>query len=272
MSNQIFLILLLAALCNCDMIYRRYEKQHPRKNYVQVVEIFGTIQRPPPFIKGEKELNDFLGRDAFKSDMNCTRDDTTTQATTTTLPVTLTQTTSTPRHSLSTTPNLDQLFTFKPTRATIRPNPKENANPDYTELYNWATPNVQVTKHRPSTNTPPLIFIKETDTRVSPVTSAKPVKVETTTEATKYDPDYDENGNNNINNEDDYDDNEDYNPNNYDIIEDDNINENVEYVQSDDENSEEFDFEAMRRRKRLIDLRRKRLAQRQKIYYDIGKV
>jgi hypothetical protein len=177
------------------MIYRRYEKVNEKKNYTKIVEIFSTVERPYYYYKDNKELNDFLGRNAFKRDMNCSKNEsdenltdenlqTTTrkeeQTTTTTKPITTsTQTsTTTTRFTIPTTayrralkerstsprtPNLDQLFTIRSTRPTIRSNPKQNENPDYTELYSWPTPSVQVTKYPPSSTTRPLLVIKETD-------------------------------------------------------------------------------------------------------------
>lgn len=180
MSNKFLLILLFVfASANARMIYRRYQKEH--KNYVQIVEIFETKRRPPQFIENEKALNDFLGRDAFKTDMNCTDENvngnptqknqstkrpnlsSSTQrppkSTTKSIPTT------TPRNFIPTTvymdhmvtyspppfpklpqhptraksptrqPNLDNLFTIRSTKPTIKANPKENENPDYTNLF-----------------------------------------------------------------------------------------------------------------------------------------
>lgn len=184
MANKFLLILLfIFASANAGMIYRRYQKEH--KNYVQVVEIFGTKRRPPHFIESEKALNDFLGRDAFKTDMNCT-EETTKKVQTTTKKSVVTRsttkssivtssspsppkTTTKPRDYIPTTvymdhmvtyspppfpklpahptraksttrqPNLDNLFTIRTTKPTIKANPKENENPDYQELFNWST-------------------------------------------------------------------------------------------------------------------------------------
>lgn len=164
------------------MIYRSYQKQH--KNYVQVVEIFQTKRKPPIYTENEKALNDFLGKDAWKTDMNCTAEEITTEkvesstkkqsefttvrpatSTTTSIPKTTTPTKdfipttvymdpmvtyspppfpklpSRPTRTKSTTkqPNLDNLFTIRSTKPTIQANPKENENPDYTELFNWST-------------------------------------------------------------------------------------------------------------------------------------
>lgn len=160
------------------LIYRKYEKRHPKKNYVQIVEIFETRQEPPQHTESDKELNDFLARDAYKTDMNCTKANeteslvTTTvlpripttafrQVTTTLQPITLP---STAKSTSVRTPNLDDLFTIppRPTKPTIIPNPRENNNPDYTNVIPWPLPNVQVTKHPPNTKAPTIV-IKETD-------------------------------------------------------------------------------------------------------------
>lgn len=183
MEHKFFLILLfIFASANSSMIYRRYEKEH--KNYVQIVEVFGTKQRPAIYTENEKALNDFLGRDAFKTDMNCTEEKTTektrstskssilstssvrpptsspsnlstTKRSTVILPTTVymdhmatyspppfPKLPSPPTRSKSTTtrqPNLDNLFTIRSTKPTIKSNPKQNENPDYTELFNWST-------------------------------------------------------------------------------------------------------------------------------------
>lgn len=173
---------LLSVVNSSTLIYRKYEKQHPKKNYVQIVEIFGTNQQPPHYTKSDKELNDFLARDSYKTDMNCTKAnetesvETTTSATPTTVTVTRTITrptipttafrrvTATTKSTQTRTPNLNELFTIpaRPTKPTIKPNPKENSNPDYTNVIPWQSPNVQVTKHPPRTNTTTLL-IQETD-------------------------------------------------------------------------------------------------------------
>jgi hypothetical protein len=181
----IFVFLTLVNFCfvNCSgnpsrLIYRKYEKKHPKKNYVQIVEIFGTQQIPPHYTKSDKELNDFLARDSYKTDMNCTKTNQTESVETTTtvnfptIPTTavrLVTTTQKPAAQRPTTkstsirtPNLNELFTIpmRPTRPTIQPNPPENKNPDYSNVIPWT--NVIVTKHPPSTNTP-IIVIQETD-------------------------------------------------------------------------------------------------------------
>lgn len=188
-------LLLLAILCTVNaskLVYRKYEKKHPKKNYVQVVEIFQTRQAPPRYSANEKDLNDFLARDSYKTDMNCSKANesesetfkppisrptllSTRPVTTTLRPVTRPITTfptipttafrqvtspTTPRYTSA--PNLNNLFTIRMTKPTIRPNPRENKNPDYTNLLPETKPNVQMTKH-PLTTMPPTIVIKETD-------------------------------------------------------------------------------------------------------------
>lgn len=178
------IFVLLAALCvvnSSKLIYRKYEKQHPKRNYIQVVEIFETRQYPPLYTKTERELNDFLARDSYKTDMNCTKlnetdvDETTVQATPwpATKPVTLPNIPTTAYRRRVTTPptpegpttiripNLNELFTVARTKPPIRKNTKENFNPNYEDL-DWPKPTVQVTKHSPST-VPPTIVIQETD-------------------------------------------------------------------------------------------------------------
>lgn len=174
---------LIAAFCVVDssseLLYRKYEKQHPKRNYIQVVEIFETRLRPPHYSKNERELNDFLARDAFKTDMNCTKE---VEGTTGPEPITRPSTwptipTTAYRRQVTTpaapvgnpttirSPNLNNLFTIR-TKPTIRSNPRENSNPDYSNLdpnsTDWPKPNVQVTKH-PRSTMPPTIVIQETD-------------------------------------------------------------------------------------------------------------
>lgn len=255
------------------MIYRRYEKENIEKNYVQIVEIFETNLHPPNFIENEKELNDFLGKDAFKTDMNCSsvtteREDIeeTTDWISATTSKPLKDPTSTFRHpttSFSTTtfrpPNLDNIFTVKPTRtttkSTIRPNPKENENPDYTELYNWPRnqpkPNVQVTKHLPTTIKPTLILIKETDVQVTKnqtnPTSTSEKNVVTTTEVVPNNENYDDDDNGTDNEVDDY------NEDSYDLAD-----ENHHNQLPDDENYSDENDETGKRRKRLNKAQRRR--------------
>lgn len=165
----LLLSLMLCAVNSSKLIYRKYEKEFPEKKYVQVVEIFETRRAPPHFSQSDRELNDFLARDSYSTDMNCTKANETDKvevvtrpATTTTripsIPTTAYRRATTP----STTPNLNNLFTIRTTKPTIKPNPPENRNPDYTNVLPWPNTNVQVTKHPPST-TKPTIMIKETD-------------------------------------------------------------------------------------------------------------
>lgn len=257
------LIFSLIVSTECRMIYRRYERPNEEKNYVEIVEIFETKLHPPNYIENEKELNDFLGKDAFKSDMNCSTVTTEREETTKRISD---QTTSKPhKDPISTTfrpPNLDNVFTIKPpTRPTIRPNPKENENPDYTELYNWPKnqpkPNVQVTKHLPTTIKPPLIVIKETDlqdtkNQTNPINTSEK-NVETATETVTDNEIYDDNDDNGTENGDE--DNDDYDENSYDLA-----NENDHNQLPDDENYSDGDEndESIKRRKRLNNIQRRR--------------
>lgn len=174
--GALLLLLVLSDVTSSQLIYRKYEKKHPKKNYVQVVEIFKTRQAPPHYTQNEKELNDFLARDSYKTDMNCTKHNDTDSAEIFTRPTTVATTYPTipttayrrattpspPRTKFpTTTPNLNELFTIRTRKPTIKPNPRENNNPDYTNL-NSPKPNVQVTKHPPSP-IPPTIVIQETD-------------------------------------------------------------------------------------------------------------
>lgn len=164
------ILLLLSTLCvaiSSKQIYRKYEKKHPRMNYVQVVEIFETRRAPPLFSRNDKDLNDFLARDSYSTDMNCTKG--TDEVGVVTRPATTiypTIPTTAYRRAATTpttrAPNLNNLFTIRVTKPTNKPNPRENNNPDYTNLLPWPNTSVQVTKHPPSTINP-TIMIKETD-------------------------------------------------------------------------------------------------------------
>lgn len=164
-------LILLAAFCvveSSKLIYRRFEKQHPKKNYTQVVEIFETYQKPPPFLENDRALNDFLAKDSFKVDMNCSKangrnvDDSSEKRTTTRRTYPTIPTTAYRLIVTTPSPNLNNLFTIR-TRPTIKGNPRENTNPDYTNLDSKSSePSVQVTKH-PASTEPPTIVIKETD-------------------------------------------------------------------------------------------------------------
>lgn len=174
--GALLLLLVLSDATSSQLIYRKYEKKHPKKNYVQVVEIFKTRQAPPHYTHNEKELNDFLARDSYKTDMNCTKHNvtdsaeifarpTTVATTYPTIPTTAYRRATTPSPPRTkfptTTPNLNELFTIRTKKPTIKPNPRENNNPDYTNL-NSPKPNIQFTKHPPSI-IPPTIVIQETD-------------------------------------------------------------------------------------------------------------
>jgi hypothetical protein len=98
------------------LIYRRYEKVNKKKNYVHVVEVFDTLEMPPAHSRNEKELNDFLGRDAYKTDMNCTKlDETEDDGVTTKRATTTTQWT-----SRRTTTTESTTTTARPTTTTVR--------------------------------------------------------------------------------------------------------------------------------------------------------
>lgn len=153
---RIFLFLTLFGVVmssQSKLIYRRYEKKHPKKNYVEIIEIFGTQKKPETEVESNKKLNDFLAKDAYKTDMNCTKS---SDEETTTEPAA--------KPNSPWFPNLNDLFTIsaRSTKPTIKPNPKENNNPDYTNVMSWPKPNVQITKHSPNVNTPTMV-IKESD-------------------------------------------------------------------------------------------------------------
>ncbi|CRK87250.1 CLUMA_CG001052, isoform A [Clunio marinus] len=190
-----------------NLIYRKYEKKHPRKNYVQIVEIFGTRQRPPHYLESEKDLNDFLARDAYKTDMNCTKisedkSERVTEAPTTrppsttfpTIPTTAywlavkpTLPVTSPRTTYRTIrPNLNNMFTIRTTKPTIRPNPRENSNPDYTDLGHEMEPNVQMTKHRYSTVPPTIVIVETDDIPLTERTSLFDIDKERTTTRKSY--------------------------------------------------------------------------------------
>lgn len=163
-----------------ELIYRRFERKHSKKNFIEVIEIFDTRNAPPLYTPENESLNNFLAKDS----MNCTtisetqpESDLRTQVVSKTPNSTaiITDKTTTPRVSTSSPtywdiinkytvrpPSLNNLFTPRPTKPTILPNPRENNNPDYTNLLTWPKPNVQVTKHPPSTF-PTTMIIKETD-------------------------------------------------------------------------------------------------------------
>lgn len=124
--NSFVILSCILALTHAEMIYRRYEKKHPRKKYVQIVEIFQTNRRPPHYSENERALNDFLGREAFRTDMNCTEDknSATEDSLTTTIKPDIKTTTkrviSTTKHSPSTTTttifhlSTDPMMTYSP--------------------------------------------------------------------------------------------------------------------------------------------------------------
>lgn len=167
LSKVLILVCLLnlVLVSNSKVVYRKYERRPAKKNYVEVIEVFETIQKPPKYLETEKDLNDFLGRDSFKSFMNCTEVETPTGPMPEELPIeehiieTTRRTSIWPTQSPATT---IKTVTERKTKPTIKPNPFENTNPDYTSLYRFPSPDIQVTKHLP--NTPKtIITIKETD-------------------------------------------------------------------------------------------------------------
>lgn len=167
--SKVFILVCLLSLVlvsNSKVVYRKYERKNQKKNYVEVIEVFETIQKPPKYLETEKDLNDFLGRDSFKSSMNCTE---ATAPTPDEFPMEEGLVVTTTRPSNWTTmasATTTQAVTDRKTKPTIKPNPFENTNPDYTSLYQFPSPDIQVTKHLPNTilTTPQtIITIKETD-------------------------------------------------------------------------------------------------------------
>lgn len=71
---KFMLVALIIGLCavsfiECHVLYRKYQRTVPPRNksekkVTEVVEIFRTYNRPPPFIQSEDELNLFLRNDA----------------------------------------------------------------------------------------------------------------------------------------------------------------------------------------------------------------
>lgn len=120
------LLAVVLSVSSSQLIYRKYEKLNVKKNYVHVVEIYDTQQNPPDSSRNEKELNDFLGRDSFKQNKNRRRLNTTKPSITTQKA----PTTSTPTQQSA----WNNLITPRSTKPTIRPNPRENRNPDYSDL------------------------------------------------------------------------------------------------------------------------------------------
>jgi hypothetical protein len=246
------LLTLFGFVLSSKLIYRKYEKKHPKRNYVQIVEVFETHQEPPGYSKSDRELNDFLARDTFSTDMNCTKKNETeieerpTMSPTTlpTIPSTAfpRHTTPSPTRSTSRTPNLTNLFTIptRPTKPTIRPNPRENKNPDYRNI---DSPTVQVTKHLPNPNTP-VIVITEADDQPKKNNPSKDFEKDLSRAVTKAPPkkEFDE-------------DEEVIYPNSgedYDLVDEDILIEpaegDVEY--SDENEDEDYDDLQKKRRKR----------------------
>lgn len=286
-------LLVVSGVCSTNLIYRRYEKKHPRKNYVQIVEIFGTRQRPPNYSKDDKNVNDFLANDSYNTDRNCSEvtgkstggpvseetvtsiippaTERTTKSTTTTrripaIPTTAFRAVTRPsitKPSFTTTPNLNNLFTPpRTTKPTVIPNPKENNNPDYTNLdTHLPRPDIQVTKHPPTT-IPPTILIKESDELTNPNVTVVTIPPDSLEDEIIY-PDENEDGEIG---------DRDYNEDNYHIISQDNFDvpSNTTNTESDedyddqDNVAENSDEERKKRRKRkskrLATLKSKRKA------------
>ncbi|CAO1383152.1 unnamed protein product [Diamesa tonsa] len=200
-SSKVLIIVCLLSLVlvsNSKVVYRKFERKNPKKNYVEVIEVFDTIQKPPKYLETEKDLNDFLGRDSFKSSMNFKEE---TAQIPDEFPIEEDSIVTTRRPSTGTTmtpATATQTVQDRKTKPTIKPNPFENINPDYTSLYRFPSPDIQVTKHLPNTilNTPQtLITIKETDDH--PGTSRNTLS----NEENNYDAEYTDDTKNN-NNED----------------------------------------------------------------------
>lgn len=218
-------LLNLVLVSNSKVVYRKYERKNAKKNYVEVVEVFETVQKPPKQLESEKDLNDFLGKDSFKTSMNCS------EIQTPTIPQDLP-----PKEEIIVTTSRTIILTTMASttigvtqrlmKPTIIPNPFENTNPDYTTLYRLPRPDIQVTKHLP--NTPKtIITIKETDDH--PVTSRNTLSNED-----NYDTEYTDDTKTN-NNEDKDDETYDYNQQN------ENKDPSEYNEEKDDENDEYFD-------------------------------
>lgn len=290
--NFFVILSCILALTHAGMIYRRYEKEHPKQKYVQIVEIFETIKRPPFFIENERALNDFLGREAFRSDMNCTEDKsnektteesktikpqiTTTKRMTTSTTKRVPTSTTTKIFQLSTDsmvtysplpfpklttppprttstikpPDLDHIFTIRSTKPTIKPNPKENVNPDYTALDGWSSPLPfeSITNTPKKSTTTHAVTSKEQKNTLESIYSEEGGKsgrkTTTTTEVPR--------------NEDEYSDIEDdYNSNNYPIIDSDEVGDFDEQGPEDYDEIDEDEYNETNRRKRKHAIRKR---------------
>lgn len=247
LSKVLILVCLLnlVLVSNSKVVYRKYERRPAKKNYVEVIEVFETIQKPPKYLETEKELNDFLGRDSFKSSMNCTEVETPTAPMPEELPIEEVIIETTRRTSIWTTispATTIQTVTERKTKPTIKPNPFENTNPDYTSLYRFPSPDIQVTKHLP--NTPKtIITIKETDDH--PGTNRNTLS----NEENNYDTEYtDDTKINNNEDTDDvvYDDDQTNENNQAETTYEDNDVDKDDEEKDDDENDEYFDSQMKR--------------------------
>lgn len=281
--NSFIFLSCFLALTQARMIYRRYEKEH--QNYVQIVEIFETIQKPPPYSENERALNNFLGREAFRTDMNCTEGNSsekietttkqkksttrqaiksTTNRLTTRTPSTIFQLSTdsmmtysplpfpkltTPSTRMTTTSkplNLDHISTTRSTKPTIKPNPKENVNPDYSELDRSSLPVSKIPKIASphAGNGDRKNTLENVDSQSPPSKRPNPNHVH----------DYSvENG--------------EYNENNYEIIDSDEAGEFDEEVTIDpddyeEESDDENDYDAMNRRRKRMHAISKRLSRK----------
>lgn len=106
---------------NENMIYKRYERKHATKDFIEIVEIFKTNKMPTYDINDDVAINNFLAIDLFNKQFGSTTSTTETiRIPTTWRPFPQTTTTERPF--------------YRSTRPTIKPNPKENQNPDYTDI------------------------------------------------------------------------------------------------------------------------------------------
>ncbi|CAO1386356.1 unnamed protein product [Diamesa serratosioi] len=230
-SSKVLILVCLLSLVldsNSKVVYRKYERKNQKKNYVEVIEVFETIQKPPKYLETEKDLNDFLGKDSFKSSINCTEIERPNNSIPQEVPAVIVTTRRPTTWTTSTTTTVTQ----RPMKPTIKPNPFENTNPDYTSLYRLPRPDIQVTKHLPNTSKT-IITIKETDDH--PATNRNTLSNED-----NYDTEYTDDTTINNNGSPDYE--------SYD--DDDHQNENKETSdyndEKDDVNNEYFDSRSKR--------------------------
>lgn len=112
------LVALAVSTASSKSIYREYQKLNDGKSFVHMVEIFDAHREPPTHSRNEKELNDFLGLDLLDS-----------KATTAKLIDTKKRS---PERAVP--PTSDKLPNPRRSKPLIKPNPKENVNPDYSDL------------------------------------------------------------------------------------------------------------------------------------------